>query len=504
MSAALLFSLERALLLFKVLRNLSVSRRLGLIVIVCILGVAMYGHATARPAVTNTSLRDSCGASELLIGVRGSGETGDQTGGLGDIVSSVNHRFSAHMMPTQVVASPIDYMAVSVDNYATAWMYDQSYAHGREQLVNTLYYWNHTCSNYRFVLAGYSQGADVLADVIAGLNPANATDATILNKIDGVALFGDPRYNPKDIGSDATPELRKAGLLSAMPSNHAGARPLFPTRLFGKVRSWCRQGDPVCQVPLACSLNAWLPSLKASSACVVSIGAMVSEHNKYIAGGQTEAAGAWLAEHVRITKVKVPLSFLPPAIPLPKPIASQPTPTANMSPKPSVVTNPLPNHAFVSSSATVLMTSGIPPSEVNRQISSSYDRMQPGAPYHGYFNSSWQSFSAASNTLTYLATTIGTPGAAAGSTVATTLTLRLCSDVICNNILSEAHPSIVNYGETGMDIGTVAVTPGATYYIVWYQSPALAGQTWVAYWWGGGSTIASSDQMQAAVRGYNR
>jgi hypothetical protein len=84
------------------------------------------------------------------------------------------------------------------------------------------------------------------------------------------------------------------------------------------------------------------------------------------------------------------------------------------------------------------------------------------------------------------------------------LTIRICTDPNCSVIVAEAHPQIVNYGETGMDVGDIAVTRGATYYIVWYQPPALNGSTWVTYWWGGGSTISTSDLMQAAVRGYER
>ena len=48
------------------------------------------------------------------------------------------------------------------------------------------------------------------------------------------------------------------------------------------------------------------------------------------------------------------------------------------------------------------------------------------------------------------------------------------------------------------------MTPGATYYIVYYQPAAWSGHTWITYWWAGGPTIQQSDQMQAIVQGYNR
>jgi len=141
----------------------------------------------------------------------------------------------------------------------------------------------------------------------------------------------------------------------------------------------------------------------------------------------------------------------------------------------------------------------------NHQAVTSYDQMRPGAPHHGYFATAWQPFVAASNTITWISATVGNPASAAGATVpGSALTLRICIDPNCSVIVAEAHPQIVNYGETGTDIGDVAVTQGATYYLVWYQPSALNGSTWVTYWWGGGSTISTSDLMQAAARGYDR
>jgi hypothetical protein len=126
--------------------------------------------------------------------------------------------------------------------------------------------------------------------------------------------------------------------------------------------------------------------------------------------------------------------------------------------------------------------------------------MRGGAPYHGYFATAWQPSTAASNTVTYLSTTVGSPGAAAGAATGVPLLLRLCRDVNCAGIVAHAQPQIVNYGETAADIGDVAVTPGATYYLVWYQPAALNRSTWVTYWWAGGLTIGTSDLMQGVGR----
>ena len=130
--------------------------------------------------------------------------------------------------------------------------------------------------------------------------------------------------------------------------------------------------------------------------------------------------------------------------------------------------------------------------------------MRSGAPYNGYFDYAFQAFTAQSNTLTYVGVTVGNSKLPAGQRVGYNLRLRICTSPQCSNIVAEAQPQIVNFGNTDADIGDLGVSPGATYYLVWYQPSPANGQTWVTYWWSGGSSIEASDQMQAVVRGYNR
>lgn len=139
--------------------------------------------------------------------------------------------------------------------------------------------------------------------------------------------------------------------------------------------------------------------------------------------------------------------------------------------------------------------------QVDRTAVTSYNRMQPGAPYNGYFVTAWQAFTAQSNTITTLGVTVGSPGYTGSSS---TVRIRLCGDPNCNTAYAETDPPIVNFGNSQGDIGDVPVTPGATYYIVYYQPAAWSGHTWITYWWSGGPTIQQSDQMQAIVQGYNR
>jgi surface antigen len=151
-------------------------------------------------------------------------------------------------------------------------------------------------------------------------------------------------------------------------------------------------------------------------------------------------------------------------------------------------------------------TAGAP---VDRAAVTSYDRLAAGAPHNGYFLAAWQDFTAASNRLTTVGINIGSPGAAPGG-VGTTVTVRLCAvapdpaNGNCSATVGEAHPQINNYGATVTDIGDVAVTRGQRYWLIWYQPPALNGQTWSTYWWDGGASVTTSAGESALVRGYNR
>jgi uncharacterized protein YraI len=145
--------------------------------------------------------------------------------------------------------------------------------------------------------------------------------------------------------------------------------------------------------------------------------------------------------------------------------------------------------------------------EVNREAITSYNRMQPGAPDHGYFENVWQNFTAQSSIITHLGVTVGNPALPAGISVPYDVTIRLCTDQPdaeghCN-YLAQTTPQIINYGNTYADIGDVAVTKGQTYWVVWYQPPAVSGTSWVTYWWAGGPTITTSEQEQAIVTGYD-
>jgi lysophospholipase L1-like esterase len=143
----------------------------------------------------------------------------------------------------------------------------------------------------------------------------------------------------------------------------------------------------------------------------------------------------------------------------------------------------------------------------DREAVTNYDQMRAGAPHHGYFDVAWQPFVAQSRIVTHVGVTVGTPTLPAGSPVGFSVHVRLCADQPdaagnCHS-LADASPQIVNYGNSYVDLGDVAVIKGTTYWLVWFQPPAANGASWVTYWFEGGTTITTSATMQALVKGYD-
>lgn len=139
-----------------------------------------------------------------------------------------------------------------------------------------------------------------------------------------------------------------------------------------------------------------------------------------------------------------------------------------------------------------------------REVITSYDKEAPGAPHHGYFDVAWQNFTAQSNTITLIGATVGTTSLPAGQPTGVALTMRLCSSQpaasgACPGQLVQTSGDIVNYGTTEAAVD-VPVSVGATYWLEWLQPSPY---TWVTYWWAGGSTIETSEELQAIVQGHD-
>ncbi|KAH8890112.1 alpha/beta-hydrolase [Thozetella sp. PMI_491] len=107
------------------------------------------------------------------------------------------------------------------------------------------------CPNAKIILSGYSQGAQVLGDILGGgggtssgctqptnvgLNPATSPG----NKIAAALLFGDVRHTANQVYNTAS----GAGANGINP--RSGSQLTSLNRFSNVLRSWCLVDDPVC------------------------------------------------------------------------------------------------------------------------------------------------------------------------------------------------------------------------------------------------------------------
>jgi hypothetical protein len=263
-------------------------------------GVGGVLARNASQAVRLASLKDSCGADVLFVGVRGSGET-TEGAGLGTTNFAVEGRLSTLLRPLNVVAEPVDYPAVNIFTRVVASgahgieVYRQSESAGEEQLINTLYLWHHKCPNYRFVISGYSQGAHAVGNVMTTL-AQDPKDADVFRRIAGAVLFGDPIYNPNDPVAVSPPNHTQVGVMASYLAAASGPRPVYQPPLNSMIRSWCAAGDPICSS---------YPPLAAAQLAACGIPHAPCPHLHYV-DGATDDGARFLADRIRAASTTGP------------------------------------------------------------------------------------------------------------------------------------------------------------------------------------------------------
>src|SRR5664280_714027 len=105
------------------------------------------------------------------------------------------------------------------------------------------------CPNQKLVLAGYSQGAMALHAALAQLNSQELTH------IAGAIFLGDPWFNEQGYMGFATTFAPIAHVLFPGDSALAQPTPYVPDALKDRYITWCRIGDPLCDVPFADSIQ---------------------------------------------------------------------------------------------------------------------------------------------------------------------------------------------------------------------------------------------------------
>src|SRR5215467_10877046 len=196
-------------------------------------GLALIALSPAQAGAT--AFTGSGCAQVNIIVARASTEAQGQ-GITGALATQVQNN-SAQTVSTEAVVYP-----ATLNNYATS--ESQGVTNAKQELATAV----RNCPNQKQVLMGYSQGANVVLDVVTGnaevrpstvVGPASSTN---LGHVAAIVGFGDPGNIVKqawDLGTDTTTNgrfPRSSTQLQALTNFGAGA----------STRSWCDTGDPFC------------------------------------------------------------------------------------------------------------------------------------------------------------------------------------------------------------------------------------------------------------------
>jgi dienelactone hydrolase len=216
----------------------AVASTLALLLAACLVGGCSAGAtgagatgAGATGAGATADPPEGCG-SLLLIGVRGSGESSTADHGLGVAVGDLAARLTA--------ANPGRVMATYGLPYAARTLSADTITDAAGRLATTVQRRHQRCPAERIVLAGYSLGAEIVGNMLQ-----KTPEPRLASELTAAVLFSDPRFDPADT-------VTAAGTFD--PRYHGDRRrPAFPPGLAGRIRSYCRHGDKICQFndPLA-------------------------------------------------------------------------------------------------------------------------------------------------------------------------------------------------------------------------------------------------------------
>jgi acetylxylan esterase len=202
-------------------------------------GLAAGSVATAAPARAATATASTAACPAVLEIVARASTEAPGTGVIGSLADDVQGDVNA-TVGIEAVVYP-----------ATLQNYSSSVGQGDSAMISDLENAVSSCPGEDIILMGYSQGAQVVGDTLAGGGGTSLGDAETapapsadLAKVIAAIQFGDPRHQPAsgssalatiDLGTDPN-----AQGIFAVESNQSRAG--FSAIL----RSWCDTGDPFC------------------------------------------------------------------------------------------------------------------------------------------------------------------------------------------------------------------------------------------------------------------
>jgi hypothetical protein len=164
-----------------------------------------------------------------VIAARGSGDPDED--GPGKTLRPFLEQLEQLADPGVVDGEGLPYPAVSIVRPEGAG-YVKSVNTGVENLVQLAKNRAHSCAGEKLVLAGFSQGAQVVHTALPHLT-------SVASHIGAVVLFGDPHFDPHSRAARGTYSPRRHGILG-LPDHD------FPAP-FAHVASYCKGGDWICQ-----------------------------------------------------------------------------------------------------------------------------------------------------------------------------------------------------------------------------------------------------------------
>jgi acetylxylan esterase len=163
---------------------------------------------------------------------------------------------STGALVTQIVnASEQTISRAAVDYPATLTNYADSSAQGVSALTTQLTSQVEQCPDQEIVLAGFSQGAHVVLDVLGGGGggalgePTPPVSSSIASHVTAIATFGDPRHvvdQPSDLGTST-----RNGLF---PRSDDQLRIL--AGFADRTQAFCDSGDPFCEKGLRLAVHS--------------------------------------------------------------------------------------------------------------------------------------------------------------------------------------------------------------------------------------------------------
>jgi hypothetical protein len=250
-------------------------------------GVGIAAAIAALLAITSTVTFLSANATAeaktictrvLFVGVRGSGEPV----GLGSTITQVYNSFKGRIGETVGIYALV-YPATHqpVGNSENVLEFKKSVDTGTAALKQYLATQITRCPNQKIVMTGYSQGALVVDRALAQSSTA------VLNHMAGIALYGDPRFNPSFAGNVGTYDKGNNGVIKWLLPSYGGSQYL-PASVAGKAKSYCISGDPVCSYSI---LNTFTCFAKADDGeCA---------HQRYDNLGYTTQGASYLLSKVK-------------------------------------------------------------------------------------------------------------------------------------------------------------------------------------------------------------